>query len=494
MLFNSLSFALFFPILFLLYWAIPAKFRYLVLLGASYLFYLGFGVRILLLLVVVSAMTYIAGLLVEPGGIGESGEPLKFVKNDSARVRRVVLFLSATGVTLLLAGFKYGTVIWKVLGEWSSKLGSYSISVYPAGAVEKIIIPAGLSFYTFKALSYVVDVYRGKYRAERNPAYLALYVAFFADIISGPINRGDVLLPQFRNPQPFDERKAVYGLRLMLLGFIKKLLLADMLAVYVNKVFGQVEAYAGLTLLAVAFMYTVEIYCDFSGYSDIAIGIAALLGITSMENFKGPYFARNVKEFWDRWHISLSSWLRDYIYFPLGGSRRKTIRTYGNLMITFLISGLWHGASLTFFIWGAIHGLYQVLYRIGKSLNKKEKDLLPAWAGRILTFLLVGFAWIFFRAESLRDAGYVICHMFDSFSLYWVKRDLGITRLDLVVILLLLLLLAVYDWFSREHDLIKKMDQICRPLRWGIYLVAVVGLVVLKLHGGTSQSFIYFNF
>ena len=359
------------------------------------------------------------------------------------------------------------------------------------GFFESIVIPVGLSFYLFKSISYMADVYRGKYAPEKKAVPLLLYLAFFPDVVSGPINRADVLIPQLKEEKKFDYERAVYGMRLILWGLFKKMLIADTLSRYVNKVFEVPGSYMGLCYFIAAVFYTVEIYCDFSGYSDMAVGIARLFGICSMENFKSPYFASNIKEFWDRWHISLSTWLRDYVYFPLGGSRKGKVKTYLNLMITFLVSGIWHGANLTFLVWGALHGIYQVIYRIW---HKHIKWKMPKILGIMITFTAVAFAWIFFRADRLSDACYMIRYMTYNLDPMLAYQKLGMVRMDFYMIIASVGLLAFVDYASLKTDVFAAVGRLKAPVRWGIYLLLSAVILAFHLHNGTSQQFIYFQF
>lgn len=377
-----------------------------------------------------------------------------------------------------------------------------------------IILPIGISFYTFKAVGYVLDVYCGKQQAEHHFGYYALFISYFPDVISGPIDRAGLLLPQFKTDKTFRYEDGVYALRLMLLGFAKKLLLADALTKYTDMIFNEVTQYSGFTLVFASFLFTIQIYCDFSGYSDIAIGVSKLLGIELMQNFNSPYFAKSIKEFWGRWHISLSTWFRDYVYIPLGGNRVSKPRRAFNLMVTFLVSGLWHGANYTYIIWGGIHGLYQVIENvIHDSLKKKtagrqtgetalSEGSTHTKAGAAvrgivqtaMTFVLVDFAWIFFRSNGLRGALYFVTHMFSDFSFTKAMADMAMSPLNLVKIGGFIVLLAVYDYFAGKRDLLKEMDRLPAVLRWGLYFGIVLVMAVLKIHNGTTQQFIYFQF
>ena len=449
MQFTSLAFAIFLPIVFLIYWAVPNKYRAFFLLLVSYGFYMTFSAGYVLLLFVMSLLAYFVGLYCSSRSL-------------------IAGVMIQVGV---LAFFKYANL----LPGWSDSL----------------VVPVGISFYLFKSISYMADVYKGKLQPEKKPVFFFLYLAFFPDVVSGPINRAEVLIPQLKEEKAFDYDRAVYGMRLILLGLFKKLLIADTLSRYVNPVFETPGAYMGISYLAAALFYTIEIYCDFSGYSDMAVGIARLFGVCSMENFKSPYLSANIKEFWERWHRSLSGWLRDYVYIPLGGSRKGKLRTYFNLMITFLISGIWHGANLTFLVWGALHGIYQVVYRFYKKHCKWE---MPKIIGVALTFAFVSLAWIFFRADSVYDAFYMIRYMGYNLSPLLAYHKMGMVRQDFYLIIGSVSFLFLVDFLSLRMDVIKAVDRLKAPLRWAGYLLLAALILAFHLHNGTSQQFIYFQF
>lgn len=419
------------------------------LLVVSYGFYMTFSVGYVLLLLFMSAITYLTGL-------------------HCTRLNLSVCVILQMGTLLF---FKYAGML--------------------TGFFASIVLPVGISFYLFKAVSYLADVYKGKLLPEKKALSLFLYLAFFPDIVSGPINRADVLIPQLQAEKHFDYGEAVYGMRLILWGLFKKLLIADTLARYVNQVFAVPGSFMGISYLFAAVFYTIEIYCDFSGYSDMAVGIARLFGIRSMENFRSPYFAANIKDFWDRWHISLSTWLRDYVYIPLGGSRKGKVKTYFNLMLTFLVSGIWHGANITFVVWGMLHGIYQMAYRFYK---KHCSFRMPKIIGVILTFGAVSFAWIFFRAEDLYDALYMIRYMFYQLDPLLAYHKMGMVKQDFYLLLFSIGLLGAVDYASLKTDVIKAMDKLNRPFRWVIYLLLSAVILAFHLHNGESQQFIYFQF
>lgn len=345
MLFNSFTYAIFLPVVFAVYWALPHRYRWMLLLAASYYFYMSWNVKYTLLILATTVVSYTTGRLL-------SGE-----KNP---IRRKFFLLGALAICLgLLIYFKYFVFLGNSV---IAVLNGFALRLHPITL--KIVLPVGISFYTFQTLSYVLDVYRGRIEPERHFGIYATFVSFFPQLVAGPIERTENLLPQIRSRKQFDYDQATYGLKLMAWGFFKKLAIADVIAQYVDLTYSALPSRTSLDLAIAIFFFTVQIYCDFSGYSDIAIGSAKLLGINLMANFKSPYFSKRIREFWNRWHISLSTWFRDYVYIPLGGNRCSTLRANLNLMVTFLISGLWHGANWTYVIWGGINGAAQIVEKI----------------------------------------------------------------------------------------------------------------------------------
>ena len=434
MLFNSFGYAVFLPVIFLLHWITPRKWRWALLLAASCFFYASWGPEYLTVLFLTIVVSYCAALYMEHAGNRNrkksdrskndrpTGSQSKSSRSNSSRPQcsrtapasRTALILSVLFCAGLLFFFKY-------LNFFSENvallLRSLSIPVQPLTL--RLALPIGISFYLFQTISYLVDVYQGKIPAERHFGIYAVYISFFPKVMQGPIERGASLLPQLHKPGRFHYEQAPYGMKLMAWGFFKKLVLADGLSIYVNQVYDNLPSYTGFSLMLATFFYAVQLYCDFSGYTDIALGSARILGIRLTPNFRSPYFASSIKDFWGRWHLSLSGWLRDYIYIPLGGNRVGRVRHALNIMITFLVSGLWHGASWNFVLWGGIHGALQFIegfFPWNKKSSRFQTDrrlhamlcivTVPA------TFLLVCFAWIFFRAATLQDAFYVIRNMF----------------------------------------------------------------------------------
>ena len=477
MLFNSLEYAVFLPIVFLLYWFVfnrNLKWQNLFIVVVSYLFYGWWDWRFLGLLVFTSLCTYASGLLIE-----------KY--KDTPRKAKLVSALNIVVNLLILGVFKY-------YNFFATSFADAFLGGKTDGLLLKVILPVGISFYTFKALSYSIDVYRGKQEATRDVIQLLAYVSFFPQLLAGPIERATNLLPQFGKPRTFKYEEGVDGLRQILWGLFKKVVVADNCAVFVNQVFSDYQSQSGSTLLLAAVFYTFQIYGDFSGYSDMAIGTGKLFGFRTKQNFNVPYFSRDIAEFWRRWHISLTTWFRDYLYIPLGGSRCSKAKIVRNTFIIFLVSGLWHGANWTFIAWGAYHALlFLPLILLGK--NRKYKDvvaegrLLPTikeLGQMLLTFFLVVIGWIIFRADSFGQAWDYMGHLFSG-SLFSRPDAAGVTGFSLAIVLM-----VVAEWFQRKRE--HALD--LRTLRWPVvrYVLdaAVVFLVIVM--GGHSENFIYFQF
>lgn len=378
-------------------------------------------------------------------------------------------------------------------------LSSFAIKLHPVTL--SLMLPVGISFYTFQTLSYVIDVYKGEVGAEHNFFKYAAFISFFPQLVAGPIERTKNLLPQMDCEHRFTYEKGSYGMKLMAWGFFKKLVIADNLAVFVDKVFEDAGTYHGFALVLAVFFFTLQIYCDFSGYSDIAIGTAKLFDIDLMMNFKSPYFSTSVKEFWRRWHISLSSWFKDYVYIPLGGNRVSKFRNVFNVLATFTLSGLWHGAAFTYVIWGGLHGALQcvenLLFPKKKGIVRAEieKRGLTWWLKAALVFCLVAGAWCFFRASSVSQALYIFAHMKDGLG-HPVSYILsGIRAFDtkaLKQMIVPVALLAVYDYAALDRDPLVAIGKLPSPVRKALYYAFL--LMVLLLASFNSQEFVYFQF
>ncbi len=478
MLFNSLDFAKFLPIVFLLYWLVAngnLRTRNLFLVVVSYIFYGWWDPRFLTLILFSTLVDYLIA-----NGLRGEGDPFG---------RKCLLWLSVLVNIGLLGVFKYYNFFLENFTEAFSFFG-YKI---PANSLD-IILPVGISFYTFQTLSYTIDVYRRKLAPARDFLTYAAYVCFFPQLVAGPIERATHLLPQFRKQHRFDYGQAVDGLRQILWGLLKKIVIADNCAHYANKVFNDPGDYSGASIALGVLAFTFQIYGDFSGYSDIAIGTARLFGFDLRKNFSFPYFSRDIAEFWRRWHISLSTWFRDYLYIPLGGSRGVKSEQVRNVFVIFLVSGFWHGANWTFIVWGLLHAIYFLpLLLLGRNRNNLEVVAAKRWYPNLKellqmlsTFGLVALAWVFFRAESLEQAFTILQRIFTP-SLF--EGSTLIPRRLYVIVLLFVLV----EWFGRkdDHALERLFLNWPRVLRWLIYLVLATLVLVYQ---GPKQGFIYFQF
>lgn len=494
MLFNSISFLCFFPVVVLVYFLMPKKARYLWLLFASYYFYMSQNPRFALLLLLTTVITYASGLMLS--ALSRKSKPRvdclkKWVVLGSVFANLGILFL-----------FKYLDFGLICLNKLLSPAGIVLIKPFD------LLMPVGISFYTFQALSYTVDVYREKIEAEKNFFRYALYVSFFPTILSGPIQRAADFLPQLRalaEKKLWDEKRIANGLFFMLWGYFLKLVLADRIAVFVNAAYAGYEGLGSGILVLAAVLYAFQIYCDFAGYSCIAIGAGTVMGFALVRNFDAPYLAVSIKDFWRRWHISLSSFLRDYLYIPLGGNRKGQLRKYLNLLLTFLASGMWHGVGLHFVFWGGLHGVYQIA---GDLLHqclpqKMTRSSHPALQLiRIMrTFLLTSFAWIFFRADSLQMALAYIKRMLvtGGFSQLYDGTLLGM-GLDLYewgILLIGLLVLILADILkNRGKELTERVMEKPLILRYIVALCLLAAVYVYGMYGPAydAAQFIYFQF
>lgn len=487
MLFNSLTFGIFIIIVFILYYLVPHKYRWAFLLLASYVFYMNLHIGYGILLLATTILTYVLALKLE--------------KADSPKQKRHCLLGGILPLVMILLFYKLGS---PVITHLNSLIDAGRLSIQPITL--KILLPAGISFYFFQSMGYLIDVYKGKIKAEHHFGYYALFVSFFPQLLAGPIGRADSLLPQYKKERPFRYDDVTYGLKLMAWGYFKKLVIADVFAMTVDRLYNNVHSYVGLAFIIVTIMFAIEIYCDFSGYSDIAIGCAKLFGIELMTNFKSPYYSFSIKEFWSRWHISLSSWFRDYVYIPLGGNRVKKWRHCLNLMITFLVSGFWHGSSLTYIIWGGLHGLLQI---IESFLYPRSKDPVPEkglkrylskrhWWQLPLTFTLLCFTWIFFRANTLEDAIWIISRLFWDASRPLNYLQTAIVCLELspvaaIGMTLFVVLLGIYDHASLKCDVIATLSRQKCFVRWPVYVLLLV-IIALFAPKGVATEFIYFQF
>lgn len=491
MLFNSYPFMIFFPIILLIYFLVPKKIRYIVLLVGSYYFYMCWNVKYVILILFSTVITYLAGLCIE-----------KTQYKKSAMTASIVLNLA------VLAFFKYFDF---AIDSINSLLKGAGVSII--NNPFDIILPVGISFYTFQALGYTIDVYRGNMKAEKNFLRYALFVSFFPQLVAGPIERSGSLLTQLNNADKINVwnfKRICSGAYMMLWGYFLKMMIADRLSILVDNIFDDYLAQGTIILLMGAVAFSLQIYCDFASYSAIAIGAAKIMGFTLMENFDTPYFAMSIKEFWRRWHISLSTWFRDYLYIPLGGNRKGKVRKYINLMITFLASGLWHGANWTFVFWGGLHGLYQIIGDLCLPIREKickifsvKTDTFSHKAMRIFaTFMLTLFAWIFFRAESIGQGFTYVGRIFTKWD-PWVIFDssvfaFGLEQVEMFILFVSLLVVFVISVIQYEKK-IRFDEMLLKQNGWFQFLIfycLVMVIIVFGKYGSfeDANAFLYFQF
>lgn len=481
MLFNSFQFAVFLPIVFIIYWSIPHKYRWVLLLISSYYFYMSWNVKYVFLILFTTVVSYSCALLLE--------------STDNVLRKKEYMVLTLVVSLGILFFFKYFNFLSESICDF---VKVFSIPIHPVTL--NLMLPVGISFYTFQTLSYVIDVYRGEVKAEHHLGKYAAFISFFPQLVAGPIERTSNLLPQITKEHFFNYEDASYGLKLMAWGFYKKIVIADTLALYVDPVYGNLRMYKGLALIMSTVLFTIQIYCDFSGYSDIAIGTAKLFGINLMKNFNSPYFSASIKEFWSRWHISLSTWFRDYVYIPLGGNRCKKLRNYINLIVTFLLSGLWHGANWTYVMWGAIHGIAQVIEKVLTGNKKYHRETYSfKWLLSVIgVFVFCNVGWVFFRASSLQEAVYVFQYALEGIAspVAYIMAgiaDMQMDRYILLYLFILIMILALYDFRSLKYDVIQKVSEKRLAVRWAYYIVLAL-LIVLFSQKGVAAEFVYFQF
>lgn len=473
MLFNSYEFLLFFPVVCLLYWGIRKLFgkersltiRNIMLLIASYYFYMCWQPIYALLLLTSTAVTYCAALMI-----------------SKSQAHKRVWLSSAIIVNLaILFFYKYFNFVADSL---NTAMESVGVAMHVPGL--DVLLPVGISFYTFQALGYSIDVYRGDVKAERNFLTYALFVSFFPQLVAGPIERSKNLLRQFKEDREFDYDFAMSGLKLMLWGYFMKLCMADRAAIYVDLVFNDLHNHEGLSTLVASILFSLQIYGDFAGYTFIAIGCARIMGFALNDNFRRPYFAATITDFWRRWHISLSTWFRDYLYFPLGGSRTTKVKIYRNLLITFAVSGLWHGANWTFILWGFIHGAFQCIER-WLGWNKKQWVGLQKFCHALLSLFIVNLAWMLFRANSMEDAWTAFQQMFSI-------NDFSLAQRKMLIVFSGIAALIVFaKEFCEEKGVVLHFIQ-RRPLLWNHIWMMTLLLLIGLLGVFDGGQFIYFQF
>ena len=477
--FNSLTYFLFLPATLLFYFLLPKRWKNPVLLVASYIFYMGWGPPYALLLLFSTLTTWIGGLLI-------AGTPQR---------NRLWLVMTILVNFAILFIFKYFNFFTELLS---------AIGIVAGGVHLNLMLPVGISFFTFQSVGYSIDVYRGTIPAERSFVDYALFVSFFPQLVAGPIDRASNLLPQIKTIRRFSDENLKAGALRFFWGLMKKMVLADQLAVVVDTAFADIAGFNGGQLLVAVICFSFQIYCDFSAYSDIAIGSAQMLGLRLMENFRFPYGAHSIKEFWRRWHISLSSWFQDYLYFPMGGSRVPKWRHCFNLVFVFAVSGLWHGAALTFVLWGLIYGLVQAGGVLLEPLRKwfyrrvlPREHVLVRIATLCFTFAFVSGAWIFFRAQTVPDALNILCSIGLFFAHPYIPAitELGQSRQMLFVMAVFLGILTMTDALREKYDL---SDWLCRRdvLRYAVYFLLIASILVFGYYGNAydAQEFVYFRF
>lgn len=478
MLFNSIEFAIFLPIVLGLYFWLRPSFRWMLLLAASVYFYMCFVPEYALILLTTITVDYFAA---------------KKIESAAGFARRAWLALSLVTNFGFLVFFKYAGFLTNNIDALARAIGWN----YPVGIIE-VLLPIGISFHVFQSVSYTIEVYRGTLRAERHYGYLALYVMYFPQLVAGPIERAQNLLHQLRETHYFNYESAVSGLRLILLGLFKKVVVADHLAHLVNTVYKSPGDFSGPQVLLATYCFAIQIYCDFSGYTDIARGVARMMGVELMKNFDGPYLARSIPEFWRRWHISLSTWFRDYLFIPLGGSRASVARVGANLLIVFLISGVWHGAAWTFIFWGGLHGFYVVCSHLTSGVRKTLVN--AAHLNRVpvlhhafqifLTFHLVCLSWVFFRAESFPDAMAVLTQL----PVGWatpVTQGLGIGLVELICIGGIVATWLTLRLLRYGAEAEMYLGNLPVGVRWSAYLLLGCAIILL---GAEAENFVYFQF
>ena len=512
MLFNSIQFLVFFPIVTIVYFLIPHRYRWVVLLSASCYFYMAFIPKYILILAITITVDYFAGIGLE---------------KYQGRMRKWLLVASIVSNIGMLSFFKYFNFATENLDALANFIGwNYSMKSLA------IILPIGLSFHTFQSLSYTIEVYRGRFKAERHFGYLATYVMFYPQLVAGPIERPQNVLPQFHQEHTFDYQRTTDGLKWMAWGMFKKVVIADRMAIFVNPIYNAPGKHGGPALLVATIAFAIQIYCDFSGYSDIALGSAQAMGVKLMKNFNHPYFAKSVSEFWRRWHISLSTWFRDYLYIPLGGNRVSRMHWVFNLFITFMVSGFWHGANWTYIVWGALHGFYVIFFGLTENLWKRISEIvrlskfprLERGIATFSTFSLVTFAWIFFRANSLSDSMTVVQGLFNGWGAFTLQAKLVVyqglqtfnsnglsalvdaafavirpitaePRSTIIMTLVALCIFIVIEVKQFRVDFLKAVNKQPTYVRLVSYAALVTFILIFgTAYTGAQQTFIYFQF
>lgn len=477
--FTSLQYLIFLVIVSLVYFGLPKKIKIYWLLICSYYFYMSWNIEYSLLLFVSTIITYISGILIS--------------KTHKKSIKNFWVFLSIFINLGILILFKYYDFLAEMLNPILNKI---SLSV-PESL--NLLLPLGISFYTFRAISYTIDIYRKDVKVEKNFIKYAVFVSFFPQIVSGPIEKSKDFLKQFDYKHNFSWNNLFQGSFLITIGFFYKLVIADRAAIAVNQVYNNVSDYingGGIYFIIATILYAIQIYFDFNACSIIAKGSSKILGYETTNNFNLPYFATSIKDFWRRWHISLSTWFKDYLYIPLGGNRKGFFRTQLNILFVFLVSGLWHGAALTFLIWGLLHGVYQILENIIHKYHKfQQNSLFNKIISIIITFCLVDFAWLFFRANSLNDAWLIVSHLFD-FGMVMDFSLLGMNLIEFIILLIAIAFVFVLEILSTKINLIETFYKQNIILRWAFYYILLFSIIIFGIYGPgfSTQEFIYIQF
>ena len=497
MLFNSIDFMLFFPVVVLGYYLLPHKVRYIWVLVSSYYFYMCWNAAYGLILFGTTGVTYLGARILDKGYHFKD-------RGLTDKQRKIVVALVAVICLSLLGFFKYTAFFLQNLQRIFSFLHiTYTVPEF------SILLPVGISFYLFQSLGYVIDVYRGDIQAEKNFLLYATFISFFPQLVAGPIERADKLLTQFSERHMFDYQKVKENLLLMLWGLFMKMVVADRIAIFVDAVYNDYANYGGWLLVIATILFAFQIYCDFAGYSTIAVGAAGVMGFTLMENFKSPYCASGVRDFWSRWHISLTGWFKDYVYIPLGGNRRGKFRKNINTLIVFFLSGLWHGANWSFICWGFLNGIFIVLEDVIKEIRNKVYSVLKIKRDFvvlrllkiIITFALVDFTWIFFRARGTKDALNIIKKMsqlnnFNVFydnTIYFYIMEKHCYIMMLISILVLIIVDVCHNHDIHFRTIISRQNIV---VRWVLYFGLIMSILILGVWGPSfnETAFIYFQF
>lgn len=468
MIFNSIEFILFFILTFVIYYCVKDKYKYIIILLSSYFFYGYANIKYLILLFLITLISYLSGYYISK-------------KNDKNTQKKIIV-ISVIVMLGLLTYFKYLNFV----------LGNINIIFNSNFNIANLVVPLGISFYILQAITYPIDIYRKDVNVEMNFLKFASFISFFPCILSGPIGKSKKMLPQFSLNHAFNYDEVKKGLLYVLYGFFQKLVIADCMSIGINNVYGNLHEFSGLPLLVVVLFYSFQIYFDFASYSNIAYGCAKMLGYDVIKNFNSPYFADSIKNFWARWHISLSTWFKEYLYIPLGGNRKGKIITYINLLIVFIASGLWHGAAWTYIIWGIIHGMYQVLERIFKYKCKLKIINI------FITFILVTFAWIFFRSNNLNDAIYVIINMFkiDFNHILTQLLTIGLDKFDYIIIIVSMIFVFTLEIINTKYNVIEYFNKLNVVIRWTIYFVIIFSILIFGCYGPgfDNSQFIYLGY